>query len=270
MVLKVRVIPTLLWKDLGLVKGVGFDSWRRVGPIVPTVRVYAARDVDELAVLDIAATLQGRDPDIELVAEVAAHASIPLAYGGGISTPDQVARILEAGADKVIINSALYTDLPLAGRCANRFGVQCVVASIDFRRIGDNFRCVAGSGTIDAGHNPVSWARTVESAGAGEILLTSVDRDGTMSGFDLEVTRAVTDAVGIPVIASGGAGSCDDLIAAVQVGGASAVAAASLFHFTELTPQQAKDSLASSGVAIRESASSSNSAPWPIRGSDSN
>ena len=251
MVLKVRVIPTLLWKDIGLVKGVSFDSWRRVGPIVPAVRVYTARDVDELAVLDITATVQGREPDLDLVAEVAAHASVPLSYGGGISTSDQVAGILEAGADKVIVNSALYTNISLVGRCAERFGVQCVVASIDFRRSGDGPRCVARSGTTDTRYDPVTWARTVESAGAGEVLLTSVDRDGTMTGFDLEVTRAVTDAVGIPVIASGGAASSDDLLAAVQVGGASAVAAASVFHFTELTPQQVKDHFASQGVPVR-------------------
>lgn len=251
MVLKVRVIPTLLWKDVGLVKGVAFDSWRRVGPIVPAVRVYTARDVDELVVLDITATLQGREPDIDLVAEVAAHATVPLSYGGGVTTSDQVARILEAGAEKVIINSALYTDVALAGRCAERFGVQCVVASIDFRHTSDGARCVTRSGTSDTIHDPVSWAASVESAGAGEILLTSVDRDGTMSGYDLEVTRAVSDAVGIPVIASGGAGSSADLLTAVQVGGASAVAAASVFHFTELTPQQVKDHLAAFGVATR-------------------
>lgn len=252
MVLKVRVIPTLLWKDVGLVKGVAFDGWRRVGPIVPAVRVYTARDVDELAVLDITATNQGRGPDLDLVAEVAAHARVPLAFGGGISSADEVASILEAGADKVVINSALYDDVALASGCAQRFGVQCVVASIDFRRTSDGARCFSRSGTQGTGWNPVDWARRVESAGAGEILLTSVDRDGTMAGFDLQVTRAVSDAVSIPVIASGGAASSEDMLAGVQVGGASAVAAASVFHYTELTPQQVKERLSDGGVAVRD------------------
>jgi len=253
MVLKVRVIPTLLWKDVGLVKGVSFDSWRRVGPIIPAVRVYTARDVDELAVLDINATIQGREPDIDLVKEVATHARVPLSYGGGITSPDQVARILEAGADKVIINSALYTDLELAGRCADRFGAQCVVASIDFRTTEAGARCFSRSGNLGMGLDPVAWARTVESAGAGEILLTSVERDGTLAGFDLEVMRAVTEAVGVPVIASGGAGSSEDMVDAVRVGGAAAVAAASVFHFTELTPQQVKERLATAGIPVRRS-----------------
>jgi cyclase len=253
MTLKVRIIPTLLWKDFGLVKGVGFDSWRRVGPIVPAVRVYTARDVDELAVVDITATQQGRGPDLDLVAEVAAHASVPLSYGGGITTVEQVARVLEAGAEKVIVNTALYDDIELAERSAQRFGVQSVVASIDFRRTPDGVRCYSRSGTAETGREPVEWARIVESAGAGEILLTAADRDGTMSGFDLAVTQAVTEAVGIPVIASGGAASSDDMLAAVQVAGASAVAAASLFHFTELTPQQVKNRLAAAGVPVRGS-----------------
>ena len=251
MVLKVRVIPTLLWKDVGLVKGVGFDSWRRVGPIVPAVRVYTARDVDELAVLDVTATIENREPDLDLVEEVAAHASVPLSFGGGITSPEQVARIIEAGADKVIINSALYSDIALVERCADRFGAQCVVAGIDFRRLEGGIRCYSRSGTIATTHDPVSWARTVESAGAGEILLTSINRDGAMIGLDIEVIRSVVEAVGIPVIASGGAASSADLVAAVKSGGASAVAAASVFHFTELTPQQVKDHLAQEGIPVR-------------------
>lgn len=251
MVLKVRVIPTLLWKDVGLVKGVGFNSWRRVGPIVPAVRVYTARDIDELAVLDIAATLEGRGPDLDLVEEVAEHASVPLSFGGGITSADQVAEILEAGADKAIINSALYADVALAERCADRFGTQCVVAGIDFRRVDGTTQCYSRSGTTAMTHDPVTWARTVEAAGAGEILLTSIERDGAMVGLDVETIRAVAQAVRIPVIASGGAASSDDLLAAVKIGGASAVAAASVFHFTELTPQQVKDRLAVEGIPVR-------------------
>jgi cyclase len=249
--LKIRVIPTLLFKDVGLVKGVGFDSWRRIGPVVPAVRVYTRRDVDELVLLDIAATTQGRAPDLELVAEVADNATVPLTVGGGISTVSQVARLLEVGADKVSINSAAYDDPSLIGRCADRFGTQCVVASIDIIRVGDRLECVAGSGAWRKGRDPVSWARVVESAGAGEILLTSVDRDGTMSGYDLDVTSEVASAVGIPVIASGGAGGAEDMRQAIQEAGAAAVAAASIFHFTQQTPNQIKAYLASHRVPVR-------------------
>lgn len=251
MALKVRVIPTLLWKNVGLVKGVSFNSWRRVGPIVPAVRVYTARDVDELAVLDITATIEGRGPDLDLIAEVAAHASVPLAYGGGISSVEQVAQILEAGADKVIINSSLYADLSLAERCAERFGTQCVVASIDFRRNGNFLQCFIQSGTKPVNRNAQDWAQSVESAGAGEILLTSVNFDGAMSGYDIEATQEVCSVVDVPVIASGGAGKVSDFADAVLLGGASAVAAASVFHFTELTPMEVKAHLFARGVPVR-------------------
>lgn len=249
--LKVRVIPTLLFKDVGLVKGVAFDSWRRVGPIVPAVRVYTRRDVDELIVLDIAATLAGREPDLELVAEVADHATVPLTIGGGVTSEDEVERLLRAGADKVAINTAGYADPDLITRCARRFGSQAVVASIDVRREGDVLTCVAASGTRRTRWVAASWARTVEAAGAGEILVTSVDRDGTMEGYDLEAVAAVADAVGVPVIASGGAGSPDDLLRAVTDAGAAAVAAASMFHFTERTPAELKQHLRRAGVPVR-------------------
>lgn len=251
--LKVRVIPTLLFKDVGLVKGVGFDSWRRVGPIVPAVRVYTARDVDELIVVDITATRAGREPDLELVTEVADEATVPLTVGGGITNADQVARLLEHGADKVCINSAAYTDPGLLEECARRFGAQCVVASIDVRRDGPDGtpRCVSHAGTVETGRDPVTWARTVVDHGAGEVLLTSVERDGTMLGYDLEVLAAVRAAVPVPVIASGGAGEYEHLRQAVQDAGADAVAAASIFHFTQATPAEAKRYLARHGVPVR-------------------
>ena len=251
MTLKVRVIPTLLWKSAGLVKGVSFDSWRRVGPIVPAVRVYTARDVDELAVMDITATIEGRSPDLDLIAEVAAHATIPLAYGGGISCADQVAQILEAGADKVIINSSLYANLSLAERCAEKFGTQCVVAGIDFRRNEGVLQCYKDSGTTPVNIGALDWAQSVVSAGAGEVLLTSVDLDGAMSGYDIEAIGEVCSVVDAPVIASGGAGKTSDFVDAVLLGGASAVAAASVFHFTELTPFEVKVHMSERGIPVR-------------------
>lgn len=249
--LKVRVIPTLLWKDVGLVKGVGFDSWRRVGPIVPAVRVYTHRDVDELVVLDIMATRQRHGPDLDLVAEVADNATVPLTFGGGVQSAEDAERVLAAGADKVAINTAAYADPGLLGRCAHRFGSQAVVASIDVSRRFGEATCIADSGTSPMPYGAVDWARRVESSGAGEILLTSVDLDGTMSGYDVELISSVSSSVRIPVIASGGAGSPEDFRTAIDEGGASAVAAASIFHFTEVTPDSIKRHLQAHGIAVR-------------------
>jgi cyclase len=251
-VLKVRVIPTLLWKDVGLVKGVRFDSSRRVGSVLPAIKVYNARDVDELILVDITASAERRPPDHESVSDFADECFVPLTVGGGIRTYAQVVALLHAGADKVALNTALYEQPELVDQAARQFGAQCVVASIDVRRAPDGARtCVSYAGTRDTGLDPVTWAREAADRGAGEILLTSVDRDGTMTGYDLDLVSAVATAVPIPVIASGGAGTYDDLIAAVRAG-ASAVAAASIFHFTEQTPAGAKAAMRAAGVAVRE------------------
>ncbi len=252
--LKTRIIPSLLWKDFGLVKGVGFDSWRRVGPIVPAVRVYARRDVDELLVLDIAASQKGSGPDYELVSEVADEATVPLTVGGGVSSEDHVARLLESGADKIVINTAAYDDLRLIERCAHRFGAQCIVLSIDYRSTPSGPKCYSHSGTLATDWSPPEWARIGEESGAGEILLTSIERDGTMQGYDVATLLSVTSAVTVPVIASGGAGAPTDMLAAVQQGHASAVAAASIYHFTQQTPREMRDFLRENGVPVRSSA----------------
>lgn len=249
--LKVRVIPTLLWKNLGLVKGVGFDSWRRVGAVLPAIKVYNMRDVDELIVVDITATGEKRAPDHETVADFSSHCFVPLTVGGGITDVEQIAQLLRAGADKVAINSAAFDDPALVTAAAGRFGAQCVVASIDVKqREGGRAACASHSGTVDTEREPVAWARELADRGAGEILLTSVDRDGTMSGYDLELISQVSAAVSIPVIASGGAGTYDHMVEAVRAG-ASAVAAASMFHFTEQTPAGAKDALDRAGIPVR-------------------
>ncbi len=250
--LKVRVIPTLLWKDYGLVKGIGFDSWRRVGTVLPAIKVYNTREVDELILVDITATAEAREPDYEFIAEFSAECFVPLAVGGGIRTLEHITRLLLAGADKVSINSAAYETPALITEAANRFGAQCVVASIDARRLPDGrHECVSHSGTRPTGRRPADWAREVEALGAGEILITSIERDGTMQGYDLELIQQVTAVVRIPVIASGGAGNYEHMAAAVQTGKASAVAAASIFHFTQQTPLEAKRHLASQGVPVR-------------------
>ena len=249
--LKVRVIPTLLWKGLGLVKGVGFDSWRRVGPVLPAVKVYNARDVDELILVDINATLESEFPDHDSVNDFSEECAVPMTVGGGISSLEQVLALLHSGADKIAINSAAYADASLIDAAASRFGAQCVVASIDVRRLDDGYRCFRHAGTQDTGREVLAWARELADRGAGEILLTSIERDGSMTGYDLALVEQVACAVDIPVIASGGAGSYQHMVDVVQQAGASAVAAASIFHFTELTPAGAKTAMLAAGIPVR-------------------
>jgi len=252
--LKVRVIPTLLWKELGLVKGVGFHSWRRVGSVLPALKVYNTRDVDELVLLDISATRTQSPPDHESVSDLSDECSVPLTVGGGITDLEQIRLLLRAGADKVSINSTAYRAPELIDRSAERFGSQCIVASVDVRREPDGrYGCYSHAGTVATGRDPVSWARELERRGAGEILLTSIERDGAMVGFDIDLIASVARAVGIPVIASGGAGTYQHLVAAVLEGGASAVAAASMFHFTEATPAGARAALRQAGIPVRRS-----------------
>jgi len=251
--LKVRVIPTLLWKNLGLVKGVGFDSWRLIGTLMPAVKVYNTRDVDELVLLDIAATRDERDPDFEAIEEIAAECTVPLTAGGGVNSLSCIQSLLRSGADKVVLNSATYDSPQLVSEAAARFGSQCVVASLDFRKLPNGgYECVSHSGTQPRNVDPVTWAQELEALGAGEILLTSIERDGTMSGYDLELTRSVAEQVSIPLIASGGAGSYQHLAEAIEEGGASAVAAASMFHFTEQTPNDAKHFMRARGIPVRD------------------
>jgi imidazole glycerol-phosphate synthase subunit HisF len=251
--LKVRVIPTLLWKNFGLVKGIGFDSWRRVGPVLPAVKVYNTRDVDELILVDITATVESNDPDPESVSDFADECFVPFTIGGGVTSIDHMTALLRAGADKISINSAAYADPRLVEEAAQRFGIQCVVASIDARRIGDGeWRCFSHAGKQLQDRDPVEWARELADRGAGEILITSIDRDGTMEGYDLPLVEAVAKAVNIPVIASGGAGSYEHMRQAIVEAGASAVAAASIFHFTEQTPAEAKRALAAAGIPVRD------------------
>lgn len=250
--LKVRVMPTLLFKDVGLVKGVAFDSWRRVGSMMQAVKVYNMREVDELIFLDISATLEGRPPDFEIVDEIADECFMPLTVGGGARTVDDVRRLLQVGADKVSINTGAVENPELIRATAQRFGSQCVVVSIDAKsRVSGGYEVYTYSGTQPTVKDPASWARDAESLGAGEILLTSIDRDGTMEGYDLELIRSVAGAVSIPVIASGGAGSYEDMLAALRDGKASAVAAPSIFHFTERTPLEAKRFLKANGINVR-------------------
>jgi cyclase len=250
--LKVRVIPTLLWKNVGLVKGISFDSWRRIGTVMPAIKVHNTREVDELILADITATLEGRTPDYESVYEFSAECFVPLTVGGGVRKVTDIRHLLRAGADKVSINSAAYERPELIREASERFGSQCIVASIDARKMAlGMYECFSHSGTRGTGKEVGAWARKVESLGAGEILITSVERDGTMQGYDLDLIRRVTESVSIPVIASGGAGNYEHMLEAIQIGKASAVAAASTFQFTQRTPVEAKKFLATRGIAVR-------------------
>jgi imidazole glycerol-phosphate synthase subunit HisF len=250
--LKIRVMPTLLYKNMGLVKGIGFDSWRRVGGLMQAIKVYNMRGVDELVFLDITATVEQRPPDFELVDDFADECFMPLTVGGGVRSVEDVRRLLAVGADKVAVNTAAIEDPDLVRAIADRFGSQCVVVSIDVRRRADGApRVHTHAGRADIGADPVAVAQAAEAHGAGEILLTSIERDGTMAGYDLQLVRSISEAVSIPVIASGGAGGYADLVAAVTEGRAAAVAAASIFHFTESTPREAKLFMREAGLPVR-------------------
>ncbi len=250
--LKIRIMPTLLFKDVGLVKGTSFDSWRPVGSAMQAIKVYNMREVDELIFLDITATGDGRPPDFATVDELADECFMPMTVGGGVRTIDDVKRLLEVGADKVAVNTAAVETPELIRQIADRYGSQCVVVSIDARLRSDGcYEAFTHSGTAPTGLDPVQLAQSVEKLGAGEILLTSIERDGTMSGYDIVLTRHVTNAVQIPVIASGGAGSYQDMAAVLHDGNASAVAAASIFHFTQQTPLEAKRYLKEFGFPVR-------------------
>lgn len=249
--LKTRVIPTLLWKGFGLVKGVCFDSWRGVGSVQPAMQVYTMREVDELILLNLSASQHNVDYDFDELAEYAALCRVPLTVGGGIKTVETVQALLRAGADKVSINSAAYDDLNLIKQASYQFGSQCIVGGMDVKKTTQGWSCYAQCGTVDKQQDPVVWAKQLVEVGVGEILLTSIDRDGTLSGYDLDIIKLVAKSVSVPVIASGGAGTYQHMVDAVLCSGANAVAAASMFHFTEQTPKSAKLFMAEKGIPVR-------------------
>lgn len=249
--LKTRIIPTLLWKDFGLVKGVSFDSWRRVGTVMPAIKVYNTRDVDELILLDISATGEQLAPDYEEVSFFAAECFVPLTVGGGVNSLDTIDNLLRAGADRVSINTAAYKNPELIYTSAKRFGTQCIVVSVDVKWIEGRYQCFSHSGTHPEAIELGAWVKRLEELGAGELLITSIDRDGTMIGYEVDLIRYVTERVNIPVIASGGAGSYHHMYEAIEIGNASAVAAASIFQFTEKTPLEAKVYLSDHRVPVR-------------------
>ena len=247
-----RVIPCLDVLNGRVVKGVNFLELRDAGDPVEQAVVYSRERADELVFLDITASHEQRDIVTDMVRRVADEINIPFTVGGGLRTVEDLRAILLAGADKTSINSAAVRNPELISEGAQRFGSQCIVVAIDAKRRDDaGWEVYINGGRIPTGRDVVAWARETESRGAGEILLTSMDRDGTKDGYDLELTRAVADAVSIPVIASGGAGKLEHLYQAIAEGHASAVLAASLFHYREVTVAQVKAYLADKGLPVR-------------------
>ena len=239
-----RIIPCLDVNNGRVVKGVNFVQLRDAGDPVEIAKAYDAAGADELVFLDITASCEQRDTVVDMVRRVAANVFIPFTVGGGIRTVDDFKKLLREGADKISVNSAAIDRPELISEAADKFGSQCVVVAIDGKRREDG-------GRLDTGIDAVEWAKKVEALGAGEILLTSMDCDGTKAGYDLALTRAIADAVSIPVIASGGAGTLEHFYDALTEGGADAALAASLFHYKELEISQVKDYLSDRGISVR-------------------
>ncbi len=252
---KVRVIPCLDVKDGRVVKGVNFVDLRDAGDPVEAAVAYDAAGADELCFLDIAATNENRGTMLEVVRRTAEACFMPVTVGGGVRTPADIRALLRAGADQVSINTAAVSRRELVKEAAEKFGDQCIVVAIDAKRVrrngGDRWEIFTHGGRKETGIDALEYAQEVVSLGAGEILLTSMDRDGTRAGFDLPLTRAIADSVNVPVIASGGVGNLDHLVEGVRDGHASAVLAASIFHFGEYTIREAKEHMARAGLAMR-------------------
>ncbi|MDX1527337.1 MAG: imidazole glycerol phosphate synthase subunit HisF [Gammaproteobacteria bacterium] len=248
-----RIIPCLDVDRGRVVKGVKFVGIRDAGDPLEAAKRYDQQGADELTFLDITASSDQRDTMISVVEAVAAEVFIPLTVGGGIRSVEDIRRLLNAGADKVSINTAAVLDPDLVAAAAARFGSQCIVLAVDAKRTGDagGFEVYTHGGRRATGRDVIEWTRRMVEAGAGEILLTSMDRDGTREGFDLELTRRVSEAVPVPVIASGGVGTLEHLVQGVTEGGADAVLAASIFHFGEHTIEEAKRCMAARGIPVR-------------------
>lgn len=254
--LKTRIIPCLDVKDGRVVKGVRFEGLRDAGDPVEAAKAYDAAGADELCFLDITASREARGTLLDVVSRTAEACFMPLTVGGGVRAVEDVRALLLAGADKVAINTSAVKDPDLVARAAEKFGAQCIVVAIDAKRVsapGEDLRweIFTHGGRDPTGIDALGFARLVAAKGAGELLVTSMDRDGTRSGYDLALTRAISDSVGVPVIASGGVGGLDDLVAGVSEGGASAVLAASIFHFGQATIGEAKAHMAAAGLAMR-------------------
>ena len=247
-----RIIPCLDVKDGRVVKGINFVELRDAGDPVEQASTYDQQGADEICFLDISASPEGKSTIVDVVARTADCVFVPLTVGGGLRTPDDARRLLDAGADKVAINTAAIRNPSLVDETAKRFGSQAVVVAVDAKKVPDgSYEVFSHGGRTPEGLEAIAWCREMASRGAGEILLTSMDRDGTGQGYELQLTRAIVDAVPIPVIASGGVGSLEHLLAGVTEGGADAILAASIFHYGRYSISEVKQFLAAKGVPIR-------------------
>tara|TARA_Y100001958_G_C21049438_1_gene416193 strand:+ start:95 stop:853 length:759 start_codon:yes stop_codon:yes gene_type:complete len=251
--LKSRIITTMLWNGTTLVKGSQFDNSRRAGSPITTIKIYNNRDVDEILFLDIEKTkssLEGMD--INFYKELTDECDVPITIGGGINKISDIDDLLFSGADKILINSSLYSNPGLLNDSANKFGSQTIVVGIDFKKVNGKYLCVKNSGKNIIDKDPLDWAGECYKRGAGEIVLTSVDKDGLMEGYDNYLINQISSKINIPIIASGGAGNYNHMFEALR-SGASAVAAASIYHFTEQTPAEAKRFLEKKNINVRKS-----------------
>jgi len=246
-----RIIPCLDVTAGRVVKGVNFVELKDAGDPVEIAKRYNDAGADELTFLDITASSDERDIILHIIEAVAEQVFIPLTVGGGVRKVDDIRRLLNAGADKVSINTSAVTSPELVAEASGYFGSQCIVVAIDSKRVGDHWEVFTHGGRKPTGLDAIEWAKKMESLGAGELLLTSMDRDGTKSGFDLELTRGISDAVDIPIIASGGVGNLQHLVDGVKLGHADAVLAASIFHFGEHTVDEAKRYMRQHGIEVR-------------------
>ena len=246
-----RIIPCLDVKGGRVVKGTQFVNLKDAGDPVENARAYDEQGADEIAFLDITASHEERDILLDVVRRAAEEIFIPLTVGGGVRRLEDIRNLLRAGADKVSVNTAAVKDPPFIEKASKRFGSQCVVIAIDAKRKGEGWEVYTHGGRVPTGIDAVLWAKQMEEMGAGEILLTSMDRDGTKDGYDIELTRTIAEAVSIPVIASGGVGTLEHLYEGLVLGKASAVLAASIFHYREYTISQVKSYLKERGVVVR-------------------
>ena len=249
--LKLRIIPTILFDNFKLVKGINFKSWRTVGSIMQAVRIYNLREVDELIILDISATNNKKKVDLELINEIANETFMPLTVGGGVKSINDISNLLEAGADKVSINTSSFEDELLIKEASKTFGNQCIISSIDYKILNKEINIFSHSGKIRQSINFFDHIKKIQDFGAGEIILTSIDCEGTMLGYDIDTLSKVSEIISIPLIASGGAGKLDHFYNVVNNTEVSALAAASIFHFTNLTPRDVKIFLKSKNIPIR-------------------
>ena len=250
--LKIRIIPCLDVKNGRIVKGVNFKNLKDAGDPVLTAQVYDELGADEICFLDIAATLENRDVTLDLVRKTSEKCFIPITVGGGIRTIEDIRHLLLNGADKVSFNSAAIRDPDIISTAANKFGRQCIVVAIDAKKTkNDKWEIFSHGGTKETGIEAISFAKDMQERGAGEILLTSMDKDGTKDGYDIELTKLISDSLNIPVIASGGAGKLEHFKSVLEKGKASAILAASIFHFGEISIKQVKSYLRSEGIPVR-------------------